>query len=349
MSISQSEIEKIVSLSSCSQEEFNQILNEKILDAWLIKCFIQIENKVGVLLILVSELSYKILTMYSVFGTSTAIRKIQVFEKFLQFASDMVSVVKGGGVEFPVSERIGRTIYRVFLPEEVEKVIANLKNKKFEPITTLFTQGIVHETKLTNVQIELDVEKINSAYFAKKNPIYGVIPEVRSPFEEISNISTSFAKSTSSTTAIPKTKVEIAIEEFIKDYREVVKCSTVVAPVSGVLFEELKPGQKLLFLLPNKTPEEKSRARRLGAVNQLGQSQPIIGEFLKLIVGKDEYHIFAKGPGNVLLRAFEPRPVRLAIPTNLSSSSEEKNFKVMVYISAGFFLFVLVLLLLYFL
>jgi hypothetical protein len=58
-----------------------------------------------------------------------------------------------------------------------------------------------------------------------------------------------------------------------------------------------------------------NQAKQLGAVDSEGKNRPVIGQFLKLVTGeKNEFHIFAKGPQGVLLRAFEERPVKLAVP-----------------------------------
>ncbi|MCX7998214.1 MAG: hypothetical protein N3A69_04580, partial [Leptospiraceae bacterium] len=336
-------------MSSISEDQFQFILNEKLSDSLLLKLLIQIENKIGAVLILTSELSGNILLIYSIFGNSPTIRRIQPFEKITNFMTDIQKAHKEGAMEFAISERIGRTIYRLLTPEIILSAVDSLKQKSFSQFKDTLIQGIIKETKLMNVQIEMDIEKTNSIQFLKKNSLKGIVPEVRNPFEETIEVQAQTINKTSSTSPNqPKTKVEIAIEEVTKNYKEVVKCQTVVSPVSGLTFEELKPGQKLLFLLPFRTPEERSRARRLGAVNQLGQNQPVIGEFIKLIVAENEYHILAKGPGNVLLNAFEERPVRLAFPKDSLSNLEEKTLKTALWIAGGFVVFILVLFFLYF-
>ncbi|MCB1180174.1 MAG: hypothetical protein KDK36_21530 [Leptospiraceae bacterium] len=194
------------------------------------------------------------------------------------------------------------------------------------------------------------MERINSIQFRLNNPLDGNYNEVVSPFIEMASQS-SGTSSRSSFSPLPKTKIDLAIEDFINKHKEVIKCSTVLSPASGVTFDELREGQKLLFKLPFRTPEEKSKARRLGGVNKLGQPITITGTFLRLIVGpKDEYHIFAKGPHGVLLRAFEERPVRLAVP-RYSEAGEglEKNSKAMWIVAIGFLIFIAVLGVIYFL
>lgn len=349
MSYTQDDLRRYAQMSATSEDQFNFIINEKLSDSLILKLLIQIENKIGAVLMLVSELSGKILIMYSIFGNSPTIRRIQPFEKISNFMTDILKAHKEGATEFAISERVGRTIYRLLTPENFLPIIDSLKQKNFSQFKDILIQGIIKETKLMNVQVEMEIEKINSIQFLKKNSLNGIIPEVRNPFEEVvSETSTQTNKTLSTTQNLPKTKVEIAIEEISKNYREVVKCQTVVSPVSGLTFEELKPGQKLLFLLPSRTPDERSRARRLGGINQLGQNQPIIGEFLKIIAAENEYHILAKGPGNVLLKAFEERPVRLAYPRNTDMNFEDKTFKAALWIAGGFILFVLVLFFVYF-
>lgn len=348
MSYTQEELKRYAQKSSTNDEQLQFILNEKLIDCFVLKLFLQIESKTGVILILFSELSGNILLMYSIFGNSPTIRRIQPFEKVVNFLQDMLKAHKEGATEFAISERIGRTIYKILTPENILTFISDIENKDFSRIKELIVNGIIQETKLTNVMIELDSEKVNSIQFLKNNPLHGNLSEIKNPFEVLETVYTS-QQQTKPTQVLPKTKIEIAIEEITKNYSEVIKCQTVISPVSGIPFDELKVGQKLLFILPFKTPQDRSRARRLGAVNKLGQNQPIVGEFVKLIIGDHEYHIFAKGPGNVLLRAFEEMPVRLAVPKDANPKDlEEKALKTTFLVAGAFVLFILVLLFLYF-
>ena len=111
-----------------------------------------------------------------------------------------------------------------------------------------------------------------------------------------------------------KIKAEAMISEVQKEFKQVLMCKTVVAPVAGIDFGNLKENMKLLFVLPFQTPEEIALAKSVGAVTKEGAIKPISGDFLKIINGgKNEFHIFAKGPNGILLRAFEERPVKLAV------------------------------------
>lgn len=348
MSYTQEEFRRYVQKSSTNEEQFNLILNEKLVDCSLLKLLVQVESKLGAMLILFSELSGNVLIMYSIFGNSPTIRRIQPFEKFMNFVDDMLKAYKEGAMEVAVSERIGRTIYKNLTSETMLSFINEINNKDFSRLKEFIINAIIKETKLINITLEIDAEKVNSIQFLKKNPLNGNVAEVRDPFEVIQT-SSQTNQNTYTTQVIPKTKIEIAIEEITKNYKEIIKCQTVISPVSGISFEELKVGQKLLFLLPFRTPEDRSRARRLGAVNKLGQNQPIVGEFVKLIVGDHEYHIFAKGPGNVLLRAFEAMPVRLAYPKDLDVNIlEQKTLKTVFLVIGAFIIFIVVLFFFYF-
>lgn len=64
----------------------------------------------------------------------------------------------------------------------------------------------------------------------------------------------------------------------------------------------------------------------MGAVTKEGTIKPISGDFLKIINGgKNEFHIFAKGPNGILLRAFEERPVKLAVSKRTNKRQRRMN------------------------
>lgn len=345
--LSGEELKKMALSSVNTEEEAERIIRGELVDAWLLKVILDVENKSGAILVLVSEANLKVLCIYSMMGASKVIKKIRTFEKFHQFALDMLAAYRDGGIESAMSERIGRTLYRLLTPEIISAQLPNFHYNQTRDITDILIKGIAIETKVGSIQVQIDLERVNSIFFRTNNPLQGNYNEVQNPFIEMVSSKISHGTShTSSFSAVPKTKIDLAIEDFINQYDEIVRCSTILSPAAGITFDELKEGQKLLFKLPFKAPEEKSKARRLGAVNTLGQPVPIVGTFLRLIVGpKDEYHIFAKGPKGVLLRAFEERPVRLAIPRD--SDSEEGgisgNAKALWAVIIGFVIFVLVL------
>jgi hypothetical protein len=340
------ELRKLALKSVNTEEEAERVIRGELVDAWLLKILLDVENKSGAIFVLASEVNMKILQIFSMMGTSKMIRKIRTFEKFQQFADDMLAAYREGGIESNFSERIGRTLYRLLSPDIIAAQLPNFHYNRTSEITDIIIKGVAAETKVGNIQVQIELERVNSIFFRLNNPLSGVYNEVQSPFIEMASSKISAIGNTSKFSAIPKTKIDLAIEDLISQYKEVVKCTTVVSPVSGVNFDDLKEGQRLLFKLPFKAPEEKIKARRLGAVNPMGQLLPVVGTFLRLIVGpKDEYHIFAKGPKGVLLRAFEERPVRLAIPRDSKGEEAEidGNTKALWAVIIGFVVFVLVL------
>ncbi|MCB1159333.1 MAG: hypothetical protein KDK45_17665, partial [Leptospiraceae bacterium] len=113
----------------------------------------------------------------------------------------------------------------------------------------------------------------------------------------------------------PKSGTELKMEEIESGFSSVVRCKTVLSPVSGIEFSRLREGQEILITLPYKTDQEKIWANRLGAVGEDGIVHPLIVKFYRYIeMSKGEYYIYAKGPENVLLKAFEERKVRIAVP-----------------------------------
>ena len=82
---------------------------------------------------------------------------------------------------------------------------------------------------------------------------------------------------------------------------------------------------KLLFVLPFQTTEEIALLKSVGAVTKEGAIKPIAGEFLKIITGGKMNIIFCKGPNGILLRAFEERPVKLAVSKKKTINPSKKD------------------------
>ncbi len=295
-----------------TEDKARELIQGKFLDAYILKLRVDIENRSGVMIVLVSKIKSDILVLYSVFGNSPNLRKIRTFEDYSQFSHDMLNVMKSGGVDKALSENVGRAIYQKLTKGTISGLFPIWDKKDVVSTVAMLEPAIASYIKIKSAKIQADVEQISSVKFRYKNVMTGTVnPITRPDFEE----STETPEVESQPVKLESSPVEKEIEELEKEFGRIVICKTVLSPVAGIDFDALQNGQKLLFILPFQNDEEKALAHSMGAVGKDGINRPIIGTFVKIIVGtKNEYHIFAKGPNGVLLRAFEERPVRLAAP-----------------------------------
>jgi hypothetical protein len=316
---------KLAQESAKTNEQVLQILENQIQDAVLLKSLVYIENRSGILVILFSAIKGDILEVYTTFGNSPLINRIRTFEKQEQFFLDIIEVIKSGGMEKALSERIARSIYKNVLNTALLQCLPKIQRKDFEDVKNLIQNAINLELKIRTTKANIDYEKINSVVFRTENSLNKLLPPITNPYlnssEEVKKITVPVFE-----TDPEKLKIEKQISELQQGFQKVIMCKTLVSPVAGIEFSNLKENTKLLFMLPFQTEEEITFAKSMGAVNKDGQIKPISGTFFKLISGnKNEYHIFAKGPNGVLFRAFEERPVRLATPKKVVQKKEENS------------------------
>lgn len=322
----QSELMKFALESVKDNEQAFQLLEGKITDAILVKAQVHIENRSGILIFPFSVFKGDILTIYSIFGNSPLIIRMRTYEKYPQFLLDTIEIVKSGGNDKALSERIARAIYKNISASSLFKTIQKVSKKNYEDLISLIQNGINLELKINTTKAIIDVEKVSSLQFRIGNPLDAVLQPVQNPYnvqkeEEAKKIIVPVFE-----TSPEKLKAEKEISEVQKEFQKIVICKTVVSPVAGLEFDALKENTKLLFLLPFQTEEEIEFAKQVGAVNKDGVNKPILGTFYKIITsGKNEFHIFAKGPNGILLRAFEERPVRLATPKKSTSSVKKAD------------------------
>lgn len=332
------EMLEIAMESVVSEDQAKDIVDRKALDSWLIKLRVDLESKCGIMMVLVSKMRRSILRVYSLFGVSPVIKKIRTFEDFKQLSSDMVNAQKEGGIEKPLSEALSRIIYRTITTDLVDKQANHWDKNNTEYLIPLVQEGIASSLKVRNAQVNIDIEKVSSVEFRLHGDIKNLLTPMDSPFQDDKTQAQEIIVS-------EKTKTEEMILEIQKNFQNIIACKTVLSPVKGLSFEQLKESQSLLFMLPFQTDEEKIIAKNLGAVGKDGTNMPITAEFLKLVIGgKSEYHLFAKGPNGVLLRAFEERPVKLAVPTEKKIVEEDESlFKSTFIVNLIiFFVFILV-------
>ena len=267
----------------------------------------------------------ELLEIYSIFGNSPLINRIRTFENYNQFLKDLIEVVKAGGIEKALSDRIGRSIYKGLDPNGMLLQIPKILKKNFNDFCMMMQHLINSELKIQSTKMQIDIEKVNSLKFRINNPLEVFYKPIANPYKEI--------KKEPAKIVVPvlenspeKVKAEAMISDVQKDYKKVLMCKTIVSPVAGIDFDNLKENMKLLFVLPFETAEEKALAKSVGAVTQEGTIKPIAGDFLKIITGgKNEFHIFAKGPNGILLRAFEERPVKLALSKKIPQSAKKEE------------------------
>lgn len=273
---------------------------------------------------LVSTFKNDIILLYSVFGNSPAIKKIRTFEDMGQFSHDMLEVTKAGGVDSGLSENIGRIIYRKLDKSTLPSLVSQWERKDIAGTMAMLESAIKTGLKAKNVKVQADADKISSLKFRIKNVINGIISPINRPEDDPEPA----GNPDELNVPIKASESETEIAQIIQQFPQVVICKTVLSPVAGIEFDQLQENQKILFSLPFQTEEEKNLASSLGAVDKEGINRPIPGEFYRIVTGqKNEFHIFAKGPNGVMLRAFEERPVRLAVPKDKTKSAEQKKTK----------------------
>ncbi len=330
---SNSELMKIALESVKTEEQAIQLIEGNLLDAILVKAQVHIENRSGILLFIFSIFNGDILTLYSIFGNSPLITRIRTFEIYSQFALDTVEVVKAGGIEAGLSDRIGRAIYKNILNTSLLQNLSKINKRNYEELVNLIQNGINLELNLRTTKANLDTEKVSSIKFRTNNILTSVQKPILNPYtatgEEEKKVTIPNFESDAN-----KIKTEKEINELQKEFQKVVICKTVVSPVAGIEFSALKENTKLLFLLPFQTEEEIALAKQLGAVNKEGENKPISGTFHRIVNGgKNEFHIFAKGPNGILFRAFEERPVRLATPKKIVPAKKVETNELSKFLS----------------
>ncbi len=313
------------------------VIKKEILDANLIKFYVDLSGKNGFLFFLVSDTTHKVTKMFSVVGSSSALRKINPFESFDNFIFDIEKAIRQGGIEPALSERIGRAVFRSLSPERILDLLPGIQAKVSRDISFCMEDAIKQETELKSLRITVDIEKINSSYFQERNTLKNSYPAVRNPF-----LPDPITQNILSPEELEKEslmeKFQIAIKEFFSQFSKVVICHVGISPLNGMEFANLKEGQPIFFHLPILTSQDKELAKELGAMDDTGKNKPIIGKFIKLFQSpKQEFHLIATGPMGVVLHAIEKNPVKVAIPTE-----EEEPKEVLTTLGNGLYLIILV-------
>lgn len=314
-----------------TDEQAKEVLQGKITDSYLIKLKLDIDNKNGMLLILVSSIRKHIMEIYSVVGTSQIFRRIRTFADYIQISQDLADIGKSGGMDVALSENVGRALHRLFTKETLDEFLPFWQKKDPSRLSDLIEPAITMATKAGRVKVQAEIDKLSSAKFRYENPMKGTINPVAKPEEEV----ISPAPEVVDTTSIPAagvrsgdmTPIDRQMEQFRVGFGKELRMKTVISPISGIDFDDLMEGQEILFRVPLDTAEGMTNANLLGLIDEDGNvaKAPIIGKFLGIASSKNEYHIFAEGPNNYLFHSIEEHPVKIAIPKIASSTPSTKQ------------------------
>ncbi|EQA35077.1 hypothetical protein LEP1GSC047_1809 [Leptospira inadai serovar Lyme str. 10] len=295
--------------SVLTEEQAIELIQGKLKDAYLLKLRIDVENRAGIVVGLISRFKHEFIELYSLFSNSSLIRKIRTFEDFGQITHDMAEAAREEAADPGLSEQIGRILHTKLNKQILENYYPLWDRNDTAALVNLLENQIKLGLKISMVRVQADVEFVSSIRNRGKNIFAGILAPILKPPEEVE------AGTLSAGDLDPeKAAVQRQIEAVRKGFGRVVAAKTILSPVNGIDFDDIVEGDKILFQLPNNAPEEKALAKTLGAIDQNGNPKPVVGSFITIASGKNEYHIFAKGPAGVLLQAFEESPVRLARP-----------------------------------
>jgi len=295
-----------------TEEQAKELMNGRLEDAFLIKAKVDVENRIGALLILISAYKHKILELYSLFGNSPILRKIRTFEDYQQLSMDFIQVKNGGGVDNSLSEIIGQGLYSDLMTPNILSFLPAWESKDIGGTTHFIEQSIMRHAKANQVKVVAEVEKMSSIKFRYKNPMHGIV----SPITYIADES---VPEKSDENLLPH---ERQIKDIVRSIGKEVLCETMLSPVNGVPLEDLVENQEILFRLPTSSPQDKVQAQAMGGIDTQGKPKPVVGKLISVIQGDGEYHILAKGPSNTVLHSIEDGPVKVATTQKRSSGFE---------------------------
>lgn len=295
--------------SVLTEEQAIELIQGKIKDAYLLKLRIDVENRAGVVLGLLSRYRNEFLELYSLFSNSSMIRKIRTFEDFGQISHDIAEAARQEAPDPGLSDQVGRILHTKLNKQILEQYYPMWDRNDTAALVNMLENQIKSNLKINMIRVQADVEFVSSLKCRGKSFFAGVLSPIAKPPEEVSPDGAPVE-----TLDPEKAAVQRQIETIRKGFGRVVQAKTILSPVNGIDFDDLVEGDKILLQLPAVSPEEKALAKTLGAMDKDGNVKPVVGSFIAIASGKNEYHIFAKGPVGVLLQAFEERPVRLARP-----------------------------------
>ena len=301
----QAELINMAMESVLNEDQARELILGKIEDAYLFKINVDIENRTGCATVLMSAFKNDIIEIFSVFGENPRLKKIRTFEDIFQFTHDMAEACKEGGINQSLSDSVGRAIYKKMDRSFILSVKPMLESLDAQKFINFIKEAIIAELKVPKVKVQLDMEKISSVKVRTANSLNGIQAPVARPVDEAAPKETASEE---------KSAIDRQRELIEKGFTNIIECKTVLSPVAGIEFDDLKENQKILFNLPLENESQRIMARQLGGIDKDGNKKPVVGEFIQIASAKNEYYLYAKGPGGVLLRSFEEGPVRIAVP-----------------------------------
>ncbi len=295
--------------SVLTEEQAIELIQGKIKDAYLLKLRIDVENRAGVVLGLLSRYRNEFLELYSLFSNSSMIRKIRTFEDFGQISHDIAEAARQEAADPGLSEQIGRIMHTKLTKPILDQYYPMWDRNDTAALVNMLENQIKTGMKINMIRVQADVEYVSSLKCRARSFFTGILQPIAKPPEEVGEGGAPVDNLDPEKAAVLR-----QIETIRKGFGRIVPAKTILSPVNGIDFDDLVEGDKILLQLPSVSPEEKALAKTLGAMDKDGNVKPVVGTFVAIASGKNEYHIFAKGPVGVLLQAFEERPVRLARP-----------------------------------
>lgn len=330
-----------------SEDQARELINGRIQDAFLVKCKVDVENRSGAMLILVSSYRKKILALYSLFGNSPILRKIRTFEDYQQYSLDFIEVQNAGGLDGSLSEMIGHAVYEALDEGAIDFFLPFWEKKDIATTNQALEKAIMKISRVNRVKVTAEVDQISSIKFRYKNPMNGVVNPVTPPQE------TPTEPEEEEVDENDLQPYQRLINNITSQYSKKIICETMLSPVNGVEFDELVEGQEILFKVPYSSPQEKATAQALGCVDKEGTLKPLVGKFISIVNGDSEYYILAQGPSNTVIYSVEERPVRVATtikksikPQNTDFTKQSGNLGILVIGGIAFIILLIVMLLL---
>lgn len=321
----QSQVDQMnLAMDSVGSEQLaNQLISQKIMDAYLFKVKVKIETRLGILLILVSTYSKKILYCYSLAGSTDTLQRFNTYEDQQRFIYNFIIISKERGVNPELSDLVGRATYYCFTEEMISQMNPSWEIKKMGDTLDLLAKKIKEISNSVNIKLEGDLEKVNSLTLRSKNRLDGLVKPVTPPIEE-SQISSNTNSSQQDSSNSPK--------DFLKKnsslYYGVVRVKSIISPADGIQFSQLKVSDIILCKPIIKTEEDKSLVSTISIEEVPGE---IAGNFLRYFhTSNDEYHVFYETSNNILLHSIDSKELKVKVqkkdsPTDGKSSELSTN------------------------
>jgi hypothetical protein len=333
----QSEQLKIALESVPTEEIAKDLIMDKLRDAYLIKIKASIENKLGLIMVLISRYNYKILAVYALAGTARTLNKTNPYEGYKRIIQDLLDVSTEEGLISGLSESLGRAVYYAFPENNMLELSLLWEKKDIQSTLEILKLNIVKLTNNPIISLEGDIEEISSVKVRYNSPLNGNVKPIDRPQEEIP-VEDQQTTTTSNITA--KKPYEVYLESILNNYNRIMNVKTIISPSDGAEFESLVSDEIIYFKPSMKTEEDKQLLQEFDLILPGGKVDNVEGRFLKLIDGEFDHHIFAVGPENILLHSVDTNRVKVQVKNKRSQKISNDKIKKesgfdMIYLIAG--------------